>query len=305
MKRVIGMRNLKTALAIFICLGIATLMKLEYPFYAAIATVISMENSVTNSFAAGKNRMMGTFVGALIGLGFAMLEPGNILYCAIGIILVIMICNRLKWNKAISIASIVFLAIMLNLEGKDTPLHYSVGRITDTLIGVSVAVLVNLLVFPPKHEINLAKARKVLAGSMTQAMELLVLQEEANLRSVRAQIKALEKYLDLWREEFHLIKDGHATMEEMMDELESYKQIYEHLKMLQKLGIASSLNAANLERLGNPMFHDPHPTGEQANDPQYIVYNYHVDWMLDEFENLGLPLPFGMKGKPEPIWKQG
>ena len=303
MKRIIGMRNLKTALAIFICLGIATLMKLEYPFYAAIATVISMENSVTNSFAAGKNRMMGTFVGAIIGLGFAMLEPGNILYCAIGIILVIMICNQLKWNKAISIASIVFLAIMLNLKGEDTPLHYSVGPITETLIGVSVAVLVNLLVFPPKNEINLHKARKALAASITHAMELLVLKEEANLKSVRAQIKALEKYLELSREEFHLIKDGHATMEEILDELESYKQIYEHLKMLQKLGITSHLNEENLERLGNPLFQGTHEAGEQTDVPQYIVYNYHVDWMLDEFENLGLPLPFGRKGKPEPIWK--
>jgi len=279
------------------------LMKLEYPFYAAIATVISMENSVTNSFAAGKNRMMGTFVGAIIGLGFAMLEPGNILYCAIGIILVIMICNQLKWNKAISIASIVFLAIMLNLKGEETPLHYSVGRITDTLIGVSVAVLVNLLVFPPKHEINLHKARKALAASITHAMELLVLKEEANLKSVRAQIKALEKHLELSREEFHLIKDGHATMEDILDELESYKQIYEHLKMLQKLGIASHLNEENLERLGNPLFQGAHEAGEQKDSPQYIVYNYHVDWMLDEFENLGLPLPFGRKGKPEPIWK--
>ncbi|MDU2243799.1 MAG: aromatic acid exporter family protein, partial [Paenibacillus sp.] len=62
MKWTIGLRNLKTGLAICLCVIIAALMRLEYPFYAAIATIISMENSVTNSFTAGKHRTMGTFV---------------------------------------------------------------------------------------------------------------------------------------------------------------------------------------------------------------------------------------------------
>ncbi|MBC8081286.1 MAG: aromatic acid exporter family protein [Gorillibacterium sp.] len=296
MKRIIGMRNIKTALAIFICVVIASFMKLEYPFYAAIATVISMENSVTNSFTAGKNRMMGTFVGAATGLLFATFDPGNIYYCALGIIMLIYLCNLLKWNKAISIASIVFLAIMLNLD-EDTPFQYSLNRITDTLIGVSVAVLVNYFVFPPKHEVNLRKARRSLAKSITHAMELLVLKEEANLKSVRSQIKALEKFLELSREEFRLVKDGGDTIEEIMDELDSYKQIYEHLKMIQKLGVSYSLHTENMARLGNQFLQDD--SRGQETDPQYIVYNYHVNWMLDEFESLGLPLPFGIKTKGE------
>lgn len=300
----IGMRNIKTALAIFICLIIAKLLKLDYPFYAAIATVISMENSVTNSFTAGKNRIMGTFVGAGTGLVFATLEPGNVFYCALGIVVVIYVCNLLKWNKSVSIASIVFLAIMLNLKG-DTPFDYSSNRIIDTFIGVTVAVLVNYLVFPPKHEVNLRKSRKALAAAITHTLEQIVLKEEANLKNVRLQIKALEKNLELFREEFHLVKDGNHAMDEMMDELESYKHIYEHLKMIQKLGVSYTLNADNLHRLGNQNIQqaeqESEQSGQEVADPLHIVYNYHVDWMLNEFESLGLPLPFGMKSKREEL----
>lgn len=237
MKWVIGLRNIKTGIAICICLIIAALLKLEYPFYAAIATIISMENSVTNSYLAGKQRTMGTLVGAVVGAGFAFIEPGNAYYCALGVIVVIYICNLLKWNKSVSIGCIVFLAIMLNLKDGENPLSYGFHRITDTLIGIVVAVVVNYVVFPPKHEISLHKARKAVARRMAQMFEQMAEkgEEEANLKSLRSQLASLEKYYQLCKYEFHLKKDLTETMEQIGLEIESYRHMFEHLIMLQSL----------------------------------------------------------------------
>lgn len=236
MKWIIGLRNVKTGIAICICVIVAALLRLEYPFYAAIATIISMENSITNSFMAGKQRMMGTLVGAIVGSSVAFIDPGNAYLCALGVILVIYICNLLNWNKSVSIGCIVFLAIMLNLKDGESPFFYGFNRLTDTLIGIVIAVIVNYLVFPPKHEVSLHKARKAVARRMAQMFEQMAEKgEEANLKSLRSQLSSLEKYYHLCKFEFHLKKDLTETMDQIGEEIDSYRHIYEHLIILRRL----------------------------------------------------------------------
>lgn len=144
------MRNVKTGIAVFLSIIISKILNSEYPFYTAVAAIVAMQNSVEGSLKAGKNRMLGTIVGAAVGFVFALVDPGNVGLCAAGIMLVIYICNILNWKDAISIGGIVFLAIMLNLKG-GSPLHYSLNRILDTFIGIVVALLVNRFIVPPQE----------------------------------------------------------------------------------------------------------------------------------------------------------
>lgn len=304
MKWTIGLRNAKTGLAICICVIIASLLHLEYPFYAAIATIISMENSVTNSFTAGKHRTMGTFVGAIVGAGFAMIEPGNAVYCAIGVILVIYVCNLLKWNKSISIGCIVFLAIMLNLQPGESPIFYGINRITDTLIGIAVAVVVNLVVFPPKHEAGLEKARKVVAKRMADLFgQIATCRETVDLKSFRAELDSLVKYYQLCKEEFHLTKHLNDSMDQIGEEIDSYRQIYEHLVILRRLidehrpllreseefpDFAPDQGGGQMPTGAST---GPEYTNEEMRQRIEIVYAYHVDWVYAELQKLGLPLP--------------
>ncbi|WP_018752708.1 FUSC family protein [Paenibacillus sanguinis] len=293
MRWTIGLRNLKTGLAICICVVVAALLRLEYPFYAAIATIISMENSVTNSFTAGKHRTMGTFVGAIVGASFALVAPGNAVYCAIGVIIVIYICNVLKWNKSISIGCIVFLAIMLNLDVGEGPIFYGLNRITDTLIGIAVAVVVNLVIFPPKHEVYLQKARKAAAKKVAEVFDQVVERgEKANLKGLRDELNALEKYYRLCKEEFHLTKDQNATMDQIGEEIESYRHIYEHLIIVWRLVNESHpalhfKDGADRNEVGN--------LDEDISQRIDIVYNYHVNWIFNELQQLGLPVPLKEK----------
>lgn len=280
MKYTIGMRNIKTAIAIFISVMISVLLKLEYPFYAAIATIISMENSVTNSYTAGRNRMMGTFVGAGIGLLFAWIKPHDALFCALGIIIVIYICNLLKWNKSISIASIVFLAIMLNLKPGESPFYYGINRIFDTLIGVSVAVLVNYLIFPPKHEFNLHVARKTLMKNLVDISTQVLYQSNNNgIKALKKDISNFEKHYALCKEEFHLKKDLTSLMSQIQEEIDIINHIYAHMRMIQRLhgepGVQSFLTQAQ----------------SLDTSSQDIVVDYHMKCILQELHLLGISLP--------------
>lgn len=150
---VIGLRNIKTAAAVLICLVILRIFKDYSPFYACIAAVITMQNSMDNTIKVGFNRMIGTLIGATIGCFLTSIFAHNIIVTSLGIIIVIFLTNLFKRSGSSSIACIVYLAIMVNI--KDTaPLQYTIFRVLETFLGIIVAVCVNLLIAHPDKRKN-------------------------------------------------------------------------------------------------------------------------------------------------------
>ncbi|HVJ50090.1 FUSC family protein [Desulfitobacterium sp.] len=145
-----GWRIVKTGIAVCLCVFIAHLLRLEYPFYSAIATVIALQATMADSFKQGVNRLKGTFVGAVFGYLFALVAINNPLWIGLGIIVVFVVLNYMRWNEAMNIASVVFIAITLNVMGE--PLNYAVNRFIDTALGIFIAFMVNWLIFPPKYK---------------------------------------------------------------------------------------------------------------------------------------------------------
>ncbi len=138
----IGSRNIKTAISVFICISIFQLLNRPYPFYACIAAVICMQKSVKNSFKTGKNRMIGTVIGGVMGYVLTVTLGNSGLVCGLGITIVIYSCNLFNQKNSVAIACIVFIAIMTNLRG--IPPHiYAINRVIDTFIGIIVSILVN------------------------------------------------------------------------------------------------------------------------------------------------------------------
>lgn len=155
----IGLRTLKTALAVFICL----ILFPEEPFFACMTTVFCLQNTMTNSFKMAIVRGFGTFHGGVIGLTFLVfcriinsyLADGytkslltNIII-TLGVITVIYTCNLFKQHASIPIACIVFFAIT-TVRAYDAPLYYALHRLLKTIGGLGVALLVNAFITPPK-----------------------------------------------------------------------------------------------------------------------------------------------------------
>lgn len=85
----IGLRTLKTSLAVGISMLTVDLLNLHSPLFAGIGAISSMQSSVSESLKSGKNRMLGTIVGAVVGIIFSALLPHNYISLSIGIILTI------------------------------------------------------------------------------------------------------------------------------------------------------------------------------------------------------------------------
>lgn len=284
----IGMRNFKTGIAVFLCIITLRLLKVEYPFYACIAAVICMQSSVFDSFKVGKNRMIGTFIGALIGLLFALIEPRNAFLCFLGIIVVIYVCNMLGRNKSATIACIVFLAIMINLKDT-TPLLYSANRLMETFIGIAISVLVNYFISPPKYLESLSAMKNSVIDSIYGLLKNELCENTSlELSTLNKQVSAFEDLLKLYMSEI-------ASKEIKPHETKSFnkvlalsKKAYSHLFMIKSLNVDCSLNKKNKDRIVElfDMCNIDTSNKPYENNDIEIIYNYHINNLIDIVDTL-------------------
>lgn len=144
-----GMRNIKTAVSIFIDLLIFQLLGFKNPFYACIASVVCMQPTVDETVKAGKSRLIGTCIAAVIGLlvfylGESFSNPKiYILLIPLGAIVLIHTCVLLKVSSSASIACIIFISILTSHRTAGDNNVYPFTRLMETFIGVVVATIVN------------------------------------------------------------------------------------------------------------------------------------------------------------------
>ena len=161
-----GYRNIKTALAVFLCLVIYAVTKREQASIALTSALICMETSPERSINSGVSRLVGTVIGAFFAvamfslrdLGMVNFIPWEVLSC-LGLILFIYTINLLNLNTSLIIGGAVYIVIVL--DGSITePLMYTIGRVIDTGIGIFSAVFVNYFFFRPDHDRVLSQIKK-------------------------------------------------------------------------------------------------------------------------------------------------
>ncbi len=152
----IGMRNIKTALAVLAVLVLYRLLHRETAMLAATAAVICMQDSVQKTLRSGLNRLVGTCAGALIGMLLLYSRQAlggsylSLLFAPLGIVLIIWFCNFIHKPEATVISCIVLLMIVLEQSAQD-PFYYSINRMLDTLFGIVVAYIINRFICNPSQ----------------------------------------------------------------------------------------------------------------------------------------------------------
>ena len=169
LKQLIGLRTIKTGIAVFLAVIVAKIAHFEYPFFMGMTAIIAMDKTMSKSLIMGRNRVLGTLFGAIIGVLLSYIDRCNALLCGIGIILLILICNRLKLQGSITIGGIVMLAIMVHTY--KTPIFYGFHRTLDTLVGAFIAFIVNAVIFP---YFTLEKLDEIMIDIWTQTDNLVL-----------------------------------------------------------------------------------------------------------------------------------
>ncbi len=167
-RRHVGMRIIKTVIAVFVC-GMLAWARQASGFYSMIAAVVCVQNTAGKTIESSVNRMTGTLIGGIVGvlmvyvmdlLGILYIEPARYAVLSLMLIPIIELCLAIKKPGSAAMACIVFLCVTVNHSIGDSPAIYSIERLFETLIGVALACGIDILLpyqAPPPAQAELAQ----------------------------------------------------------------------------------------------------------------------------------------------------
>ena len=146
----IGLRMIKTSIAVFLCFLIYVLRNEQgIVFYSCIAAVLCVQQDSRDTLRVGKNRMEGTIIGGVIGM---LTLVFCYLFISLMIIPTIYTTIWLKKPSASYISCVVFLSLTVSHGADGNPYMFALMRMLDTFIGILVAYAVNLIHLPSTKE---------------------------------------------------------------------------------------------------------------------------------------------------------
>ncbi len=166
----VGLRNIKTAIAIFITLFVYFIIhvinpetaSLWYsPFFAGIAAAYSLQSDYSASFRQARIRSLGSIIGGLYGLLIIYIYQAILhnpiettlsisinlfsfyVLVAVGIIPLIYVTVITKQTMATFVAILTYLSVTVSIRNNLPIEYFAMNRILSTIFGVLVALLVN------------------------------------------------------------------------------------------------------------------------------------------------------------------
>ena len=153
----IGMRMVKTAAAVLICLLVSMAVDREdMRIYSSIAALLCVQPYAEDTKRMAIQRIVGTAIGSVFGIATLLLEmdldiQGTLVgYIVIAAVTVpnLWIAVVLKSSNAAALSGIVFLSITVTHVTDASPWIFAWYRASETLVGIAVGIAVNAFQLP-------------------------------------------------------------------------------------------------------------------------------------------------------------
>lgn len=278
----IGMRNIKTGIAVMICVLIGNLF-LDNAFFAVIACVISMQNTVKASLKTGINRISGTIVGGIVGFIFALISPGNPILCGLGIMTTIYVCNLLGLRLGTNVACVTFSSIQLAV-GTANPIEYSLHRVIDTGVGVLIGIIVNYLVARPDYTKDiLNEFREIESNTIDLIEERLISNSSIDTTIFYKKISKLDAIHKRLVDELEYSKEN-VNLDELEKTILICKEIYFHLQSIEFLEKKCYITKDNYNEIKK--IYGELDLNWDLDERKSPVFNYHLSMIIKEINIL-------------------
>lgn len=280
----VGMRTIKTVIAVIFTIAISEILNLRSPLLASIAAIMTIEYSISESFETGKFRMYGTILGGTIALIITFIAPENFLLIGLGLILIINICNAFQWERAVRISMVVFLAIVLNYKDGDG-VSYALNRTLDTLIGITIGTATNYFIRPPKIEEKIKDTMDIIFLGVERILEKLIWERQFD------ELNTLSEEINNIGKEYKLFKKDLRFNTEKEDDIQSYNKLFNafeniniHLKVIHSIKKSPIIDKDNKEYIEKYFNREVPEQDENNMDDLDLIYNYHLKIIIDELD---------------------
>lgn len=205
----VGLRVIKTVIAIGISISIARLMKLEPDHFAGIISMLAVQPSVYRSLKHTLSHLASALLSVLLGIGAALLFGDYSLVIA-GVALVVMVLHvRLRQTASLTLAVIV----AVNTIGTSDELHGNAAyhQLMLVIIGMVVGTAVNLIRKPvhrEREEVLLVKAESMLRTMLYYIQyDVMCSRMTPYKPQMRLQIDEVRNYIERGKEVSGLIRE--------------------------------------------------------------------------------------------------
>jgi len=145
----IGARIIKTGLAVSVTMYICRLFNLEPALFGAVSAVVNMQPSVYLTLKTAREQIVVHILGAVVGLAFGYVLGGSPLTMGIAAVFVIALLVNLNLKSGL-LMGIVATIFVLSSPAEQFLTH-ALGRTAVILIGLVVAMLINIVLWPPRY----------------------------------------------------------------------------------------------------------------------------------------------------------
>lgn len=196
MKKIVGLKTVKTGIGATIAILLAQFMGLKYPTSAGIITILSIQNTRKESVLIAFRRLVATFIALTIGSVLLSLLGFNAVSFGVYLLVFIPLAVKAKVVEGIVPASV--LVTHLLGEGHISIMLF-VNELLLMIVGAGLALLVNI--YMPSLEADLIYEKQKLEENMFSIFTKMgnALQLESKKLEIEVELEALQDALEQGR----------------------------------------------------------------------------------------------------------
>lgn len=280
----IGMRTIKTAAAVMIAMAIVdahgtTTSKL---IFAMLGAMDAVQPTLKASIKACLTQVFGVLFGAAIGVLLLKVPVDPVFAAGIGIVVVIMLYNTFHIPVSPSLPCLIVVTLCTTPDIQ--PMSYAFGRIWDSLIGLGVGTLINMLIFPYDNSQQIRATVKSLDQELIHFLEEVFDGDNVmpDVRAMAARVDTMAWQLAVFSNQ-KLLTHLHRQKREMESfavcEIKA-RELLARMQVLSCMEVPGRLNEENRRRLNacGANIRDARPLDSVLEKD--VVTNYHVAQIL-------------------------
>lgn len=279
----LGLRTIKTALAVIISLFISSLFG-DLSIFPALAAIAVMSRTFDEGLQECRNQAVGILIGGLFGCFTAMVFPDPPIWgIGLGILLIMVACSSFHLVFSSSLSCAIF--IIACMTERDLVIPNTLLRLFHTSIGLIVGLLINYLIVPYNNSRRIYQLMEELLNELPTYLDQCVLHQlYPDLSPLNLKLEQLHYEMTIYRHQRFLRRRQHqAEYTYMSGCVQLTDRIHQELTLLcsmDRTGIPDENNLFQLRCL------DLEPP--EAGIPDYgcteedhIVTNYHLSKLLE------------------------
>ena len=294
LRRHLGLRTVKTGLAVALALFFVTLRGSPAPIFAGIGAIVAMSRTLKDAVRACLTQIAGIACGVGIACLFLAVFPDfKFFLVGVGIILVILCCNALKLDFAVPLSCIVFVSVCM-MDPESDYLLYGVNRLLDTSVGLVTALAVNVGIKPYNNRARISNMLTHIQQLFPGYLDTRVLRRQyPDLGALHQKLRTLDSELSVFEKQPPPSLSHRRAQREARRDDAAYLRGCQQLlsKMTDELSALCNMdsspppspeNCARLAALGLSIPENVYEAGK-CEEADVTVLNFHLKNLLDAY----------------------